>query len=93
MAPATVNPAPARVTEFTRSAAVPEEVNVNVLVTVVFTVTLPKASVLALNVSCGVSAAVPVPLSATLLVGPLDELLEMAMVPLAAPVTLGSKLT
>jgi hypothetical protein len=74
-------------------AAVPEDVRVSVWVEVVFMVTLPKASVLALIVNCGVGAAVPVPLRVTVLVGPLDELLEMVMIPLAAPATVGSKLT
>ena len=51
VAPVIVNPVPARVTEFTVSAAVPEEVNVNVLVDVVFRLTVPKSRLLALTVN------------------------------------------
>jgi hypothetical protein len=40
-----------------------------------------------------VAAAVPVPLRVTMLVLAPEELLEMAMLPLAAPATVGSKLT
>jgi hypothetical protein len=91
--PESANPAPTGVAELTVSAAVPDEVKVRVLVEVVFRVTEPKARVLALTVSCGVAAAVPVPLRLTMLVLPPEELLEMAMLPLAAPATVGSKLT
>jgi hypothetical protein len=86
-------PVPARPTELTVTAAVPDEVKVRVLVEVVFSVTLPKARVLALTVNCGVAAAVPVPLRLTRLVPPLEELLVIVMAPLAAPATVGSKLT
>jgi hypothetical protein len=79
------------VTEFNLRAAVPDEVRVSVLVEVVWSVTLPKASVLALKISRGVGAAVPVPLRVTMLVTPPDELLEIVMVPLTA--TAGLKLT
>ena len=74
-------------------AAVPDELKVRVLVEVVFSVTEPKATLLALNVSCGVAAAVPVPLRLTMLVPSPEELLEIVMLPLAAPATVGSKLT
>jgi hypothetical protein len=66
---------------------------VRVLVEVVFSVTDPKARVLALTVNCGVAAAVPVPLKLILLVLPPDELLKIVMVPFAAPATVGSKPT
>ena len=49
-APDMVNPVPARETELTFTAAVPDEVSVRVLVDVVFNVTLSKATVLALTV-------------------------------------------
>ena len=87
------NPVPTNFTEFTPSAAVPEEVRVSVLVDVVFKFTFPKDMALALNVSCGLAAAVPEPVRETVLVLPLEELLEIVMVPLAAPATVGSKLT
>src|SRR5579864_6476853 len=91
--PDSAKPAPASVAEFTVKAAVPEEVKVRVLVEVVFSVTVPKARVLALKVNCGVVAAVPVPLRLTMFVAPLEALLEMVMAPLATPATVGSKLT
>ena len=85
--------APARAAELTVRAAVPDEVKVRVLVEAVFSVTDPKARVLALTVNCGVGAAVPVPVKLILLVLPPDELLKIVMVPFAAPATVGSKLT
>lgn len=93
MSPEIAKPLPATVTELTVSAAVPEDVNVSVLVEVVFTVTLPKLREVALSVMSGVAAVVPVPLSETVVVPPVGELLEMEIAPLAAPVTVGSKLT
>ena len=86
-------PVPCSRTELTVNAEVPDEVRVSVFVEVVLTVMLPKASVVALSVSCGVGAAVPVPLRVTVLVLPDDELLLTVIVPLAAPVAAGSKLT
>ena len=86
-------PAPASVTEFTFRGAVPEDVRVSAFVEVVLTVTLPKASVLALKLSCEVGAAFPVPLRVTALVEPVDELLDMVMVPLSVPDAVGLKLT
>ena len=93
VAPEIAKPVPASITECTVRAAVPEEVSINVFVDVVFTVTLPKARLPALRFNCGVGAAVPVPLRVTALVPPLEELLETVMVPPAAPVAVGSKLT
>ena len=91
--PVIEKPVPARVAELTVTAAVPEEVNVSVCVEVVLSVSLPKARVLELRFNCGLGAVTPVPLSVTALVAPLDELLLMVMVPVAAPVVVGSKLT
>ena len=73
--------------------AVPEEVSVSALVDAVFNVTLPNARESVLSVNCGVAAVVPEPLRATTIELLIGELLEIAMVPLAAPVTVGSKLT
>ena len=73
--------------------AVPAEVNVSVLLAVVFTVTLPKLMEAALRVRAGVAAAVPAPLKATVSVLPTESLLEMVTIPAAAPVTIGLKLT
>ena len=92
-APAIVNPVPTNFTEFTVSAAVPEEVRVSVLVDVVFNVTLPKDMAPVLNVSCGLAAAIPEPVRETVLVLPLEELVDMVIVPLASPTVVGSKLT
>lgn len=93
MPPETANPAPERATEFTVNAALPEEVNVSDLAEVVFRFTFPKSRPLALSVSSGVAAAIPVPLSATVVVLPVEESLEIVIVPVVAPVTAGSKLT
>ena len=84
---------PEKVTALTINVAVPDDVRVNVLVAVVFTVTVPKLRALALRVKSGVAAAVPVPVRATVAVGPVGELLDMVTVPFAAPVTIGSKVT
>jgi len=91
--PETLNPAPATLAELTVRAPVPEEVSVRVLVSVEFNVTLPNARALVLSVNCGVVAVVPDPLRATRIVLPVVELLEIARVPLAAPMTVGLKLT
>ena len=93
VAPVIEKPVPVRVAELIVTAVVPEEVNVSVCVEVVLIGSFPKASVPALRVNCGVDAVAPVPLSVTVLVLPIDELLETVMVPVAAPVTVGSKLT
>jgi hypothetical protein len=61
--------------EFTVTADVPVEVNVNDCVIEVFTVTLPKLRLAALTVSCGASAAVLFPLRVTTAVAPVEELL------------------
>ena len=70
-----MKPAPVMAAEFTVSAEVPEDVSVTDSVDAVFTVTLPKARLAALTVSCGFAAAAPVPLSATATVLPVVELL------------------
>ena len=88
--PVIENPVPASVAELTVTAAVPEEVRISDWVEGVFRFTLPKAREPALTVSCG---AIPVPLRLTVLVLPLVELLEIVIVPLAAPAAVGSKLT
>jgi hypothetical protein len=73
--PTTVKPAPVIAAEFTVTGEVPVEVNVNDCVVAVFTVTLPKLKLAALTVSCGLSAAVLVPLRVTCAADPVDELL------------------
>jgi hypothetical protein len=49
--------------------------------------------VLALIVNCAAGGDAPVPLRFTVLVLPVDELVEIVRVPLAAPATVGLKLT
>jgi hypothetical protein len=75
--------------EFTVTGEVPVDVSVNDCVVAVFTVTLPKLRLPALTVSCGLGAAVLVPLRATTAEPPLDELLEIVICPLAVPVEVG----
>jgi hypothetical protein len=75
--------------EFTVTGEVPVDLNVNVCVVAVFTGTLPKLRVVALTVNCGLGAAVLVPLRATTVVEPVDELLLIVIWPLAVPVVVG----
>ena len=88
--PVIENPVPASVAELTVTAAVPEDVRFNDWVKMVFKFELPKARELVLTVNCDDT---PVPLRLTVLVLPLVELLEIVIVPLAAPAAVGSKLT
>ncbi len=91
--PETVKPAPMTPTELMVNAALPDEVRVRVFVEVVFRVTLPKPRLAWLTINCGVEACVPVPLRATVVALPVEELLEIVIDPLAAPATVGSKVT
>jgi hypothetical protein len=59
----------------------------------VFTVTLPKLRLPALTVSCGLGAAVLLPLNATTAVLPVEELLLIVNWPLADPVVVGLNCT
>jgi hypothetical protein len=68
-------PLPVIVAEFTVTGAVPVDVRVRDCVVAVFTVTLPKLRLAALTASCGLAAAVLVPLSATTAGLPVAELL------------------
>lgn len=79
--------------EFTVTADVPDDVNVTDCVVAVFTVTLPKLKFVALTVNCGFVAAMPVPLSVTAIVPPVDESLLMVSCPLADPVAVGANFT
>ena len=76
--------------EFTVTADVPVEVNVNDCVVDVFTVTLPKLRLAALTDNCGLNAAVLVPLTLTTVVVPVDESLSIVISPVADPVAVGS---
>jgi hypothetical protein len=73
---------------FTVTDDVPEEVSVNDCVVEELTATLPKLSVVALNVSCEF-AVVPVPLNDTTAVLPVVELLLIVRLPVADPVAAG----
>jgi hypothetical protein len=72
---------------------VPVDVKVTDCVADVFTVTLPKLKLAALTVNWGLGTAAPVPLSTTVAVLPLDELLLIVSCPFAAPVTVGRNFT
>jgi hypothetical protein len=85
-----VKPAPEIAAEFTVTGDVPVDVNVNDFVAEEFTVTLPKLNEVALNESCGVVAAAPVPLRDTVVVLPLAELLLIVRLPVADPVAVGA---
>jgi len=91
--PTIVKPAPMIATEFTVTGDIPVDVSVIDRVVDVFTVTLPKLRLATLTANCGLSAVVLVPLRATTVVLPLDELLLMAICPLAAPGEVGLNCT
>jgi hypothetical protein len=93
VAPDIVRPAPLSVAALIVTGAVPVEVNVTGCVDAVFTVTSPKVRLAALIVSCGLDAAVPVPLRLTAAVLSVDELLWMLSWPVAAPAVVGSNCT
>ena len=90
LVPAIENPLPVKVAELTVAAAVPRAVSVSVFVKVLFKFTLPNAREVALKLSCDEA---PVPLRLTVLILPLEELLEILSVPLAVLATVGWKLT
>src|SRR5882757_510055 len=91
--PTMVKPAPVIDAEFTVTGDVPVDVNVNDCVVELFTVTLPKLRLVALTVNCGLAAVVPVPLTATATVLPVDELLLIESCPVAAPIAVGPNCT
>lgn len=73
MAPETVNTVPLVAAELMVTGAVPVEVSVTGCVDAEFTVTSPNVRLAALSVSCGLVAAVPVPLRLTTAVLLVDE--------------------
>ncbi len=91
VAPEKLNSAPVRLAALTVTGVVPVDVSVTDSVRAVLIGSSPKLSVLVLNVSTGL--VVPVPLSVTVAVLPVDELLEIVTVPLAAPATVGLNVT
>ncbi len=91
LAPENVNPAPETVAPFTVTGEVPVEVSVTARLTGVLTGSSPKFRVVVLRVRIGF--ATPVPVRATFVGLPLDELLVMLIVPVADPVAVGLKAT
>ena len=88
--PATmVKPVPVMEAELTVTGEVPVEVRVIVWAAEEFTVTLPKLRLAVLTESCGLSAAVPVPLRATTAVLAVAESLVMVTWPESDPVAVG----
>jgi hypothetical protein len=75
------------------NGAVPEDVSVSDCVDDAFTVTFPKLRFVALAVSCGLVAAVPVPVNVITVVLPDEELLLIISWPLAEPVAAGLNCT
>lgn len=92
VAPEKLNPAPVILAALTVTGDVPVDVRVTDSVMVVPTGSLPKLRVLLLKARTGF-ALTPVPLRLMVNVLPVTALLEMASVPLAAPATMGAKLT
>jgi hypothetical protein len=88
-----VKPVPEIAAELTVTGEVPVDVSTRDSALVVFTVTLPKARLAELTVNCGLVAAAPVPLNATVVVFPLEELLLTVILPLAAPAAVGLNCT
>lgn len=85
-----LKPAPVIVAELTVSAAVPVDFNVSACDVAVPTGSDANVRVIALNVNCGVAAAVLVPLSETSVVAPLLELLLSFSCPVSDPVVVGA---
>jgi hypothetical protein len=81
------------VAEFIVTGEVPVDVNVSDCVVAVFTVTLPKLRLAALNASCGLGAVVLVPFRATTVALPVDELLPIVICPVADPAVVGKNCT
>lgn len=85
-----VKPLPDTPTDATVTGPVPDDSSVSDFVDAAFTATLPNASALALTVNSGVVGATdPVPLNDTVVAAPVDESLDMVMVPLAEPDVVG----
>jgi hypothetical protein len=87
------NPVPLIDTKFTVTGEVPVDVRVRACVADVFTDTLPKFSLTAPTASCGLGAAVLVPLRETAAVLPVDELLMIVNCPFANPAVTGLNCT
>ena len=84
-----VKAAPLIEAELTVTGEVPVEVRVIAWVVAESTVTLPKLRLAVLTDSCGLRAAVPVPLRATTAELAVEELLVMVIWPVSDPATVG----
>ena len=93
LAPERLNPPPLIVAAVIFTGDVPVDVSVTVCVPVEPTATFPKLTAPGLTASCGVVAAVPVPLKVTAVVAPEDELLLTTNLPVAAPAAVGLNCT
>ncbi len=93
MAPERAKPLPETVAEFIVRGAVPDDVKVSVLVEEEFVATLPKSTVLALTLSCGLGDATPFPVRVTIVELLVDEFVDIVRLPLAAAALVGAKLT
>ena len=93
VAPETEKPTPVRLAALTVTGEVPVDVSVTGKLAAVPTGSSPKLKLVVLKLSTGLVELVPVPLRVTVNALPVDELLEMVIVPLAEPATVGSKLT
>ena len=91
--PLTENPVPLTVTAEIFTDALPLLVTVNCCLPLLPVATVPKLRLDELALSCPVAAAEPVPVNGTVTVGLFGSLLVMAMLPVAAPVAVGAKVT
>lgn len=89
MPPTSAKPTPEMAAELTVTADVPVEVRVRERDFAVLTGSLPKSRLDALIASCGLGAAVPVPVRATVVVPPVAELLVMTTCPKKVPALVG----
>ena len=87
--PTMVKPVPVIEAELTVTGEVPVEVRVIAWMVGEFTVTLPKLRLAVLTESCGLRAAVPVPLRATTAELAVEELLVMVIWPVSDTVAVG----
>ena len=95
VAPESLKPVPCSTAELMATGAVPDEVNVSERVAVEPTATLPKDKAVELKSNWGVVpvVAVPVPLTWTTVVAPVDEELLIVNCPVTPPAAVGLNFT
>jgi len=91
--PLTEYPVPLTVTAEMPTTAFPVLVMTTCWLVLLPVATVPKLMLAGLALNCPVAAVDPVPVSGMLSVGLLGSLLVMAILPLAAPATVGEKVT